>query len=118
MDLNSPYFDRIRIKPSCDEPRPSAEPACDREGCGLMGEFRAPKGRGREGQYWRFCLGHVREYNQKYNYFAGMSDDDVVAYQKDAVVGHRPTWTMRVDGGRRRRDGGRIRVLGQVERLE
>ena len=31
---------------------------------------------------------HVREYNQSYNFFAGMSDDAVTRYQKDAH--HRP----------------------------
>lgn len=97
MNLTSPLFDRIRIRPACDEPRPKAEAACEKNGCALHGEFRAPKGRGREGQYWRFCLGHVREYNASYNYFAGMSDDAVAAYQKDAVVGHRPTWAMGVN---------------------
>src|ERR687898_640915 len=86
MDLNSPFFDRIRIRPSCDK-----------ISCGLAGVHRAPKGRGREGQYWRFCLAHVREYNASYNYFAGMSDDAVQAYQKDAVVGHRPTFPIGVN---------------------
>jgi curved DNA-binding protein CbpA len=94
MDLNSPLFDRIRIRPTCDEPREAQDPACERPGCRATGPFRAPKGRGREGQYWRFCLDHVREYNQSYNYFAGMTDDAVAAYQKDAVIGHRPTWAM------------------------
>ena len=101
MNLNSPLFDRIRIRPSCDEPqRETREPACERVGCAGAGVHRAPKGRGREGQYWRFCLDHVREYNASYNYFAGMSDDAVAAYQKDAVVGHRPTWAMGVNGSK------------------
>ena len=97
MDLNSPFFDRIRIRPSCDEPREPAEPVCDKISCGLAGVHRAPKGRGREGQFWRFCLAHVREYNASYNYFAGMSDDAVAAYQKDAVIGHRPTFPIGVN---------------------
>jgi hypothetical protein len=105
MDLNSPLFDRIRIKPSCDEPQAEPEAqACEKVGCGLAGAYRAPKGRGREGQYWRFCLGHVREYNASYNYFAGMSDDAVAAYQKDAVIGHRPTWAMGVNGAAAREE--------------
>jgi hypothetical protein len=99
MDLNSPLFDRIRIKPSCDEPRPS-EPGCERVGCREAGAFRAPKGRNAEGQYWRFCKDHVQEYNKSYNYFAGMSDDAVMAYQKDASIGHRPTWAMGVNAAR------------------
>jgi hypothetical protein len=101
MDLNSPFFDRIRIKPACDEPREPADPVCDKIGCAGAGLHRAPKGRGRERQYWRFCLQHVREYNASYNYFAGMTDDAVAAYQKDAVVGHRPTFPMGVNGSGR-----------------
>lgn len=105
MDLHSRLFDRIRIRPSCDEPPQRAEPTCDREGCREPGVHRAPKGRGREGQYWRFCLGHVREYNHSYNFFAGMSDDAVAAYQKDAIVGHRPTWAMGVGRPPSSKDG-------------
>jgi DnaJ domain len=98
MDLNSPLFDRIRIRPSGAEARESvAEPSCEHPGCSGVGLHRAPKGRGREGQYWRFCLDHVRVYNASYNYFTGMSDEAVAAYQKDATVGHRPTWSMGVN---------------------
>jgi hypothetical protein len=42
----------------------------------------------------------VREYNHSYNFFAGMSTDDIAKYQKDAVTGHRPTWKMGMNGGR------------------
>ena len=94
MDLNSPLFDRIRIKPTCDEPQEAKGPVCEHPACKAAGEYRAPKGRDREGQYWQFCLQHVREYNASYNYFAGMSDSAVAAFQKDAVIGHRPTWAM------------------------
>jgi hypothetical protein len=97
MDLNSRLFDSIRIKPSCDEPKAAAEPACDTPGCTLPGLHRAPKGRKAEGQYWRFCIDHVRAYNAAYNYFDGMNDAAVQAYQKDAIIGHRPTWAMGVN---------------------
>ena len=36
----------------------------------------------------------MREYNASYNYFNGMSVEDVAVYQRDALTGHRPTWTM------------------------
>ena len=97
MDLNSPLFDSIRIRPTSEEPRATEGPACEHRGCKAKGLYRAPKGRRQEGQYWRFCLDHVRAYNATYNYFTGMSDDAVVAYQKDAVIGHRPTWSMGVN---------------------
>ena len=65
-------------------------------------------GRGQEGRYWRFCMQHVREYNASYNYFDGMNDAAVAAYQKDAVIGHRPTWAMGVNKtGRADRGTGR-----------
>src|SRR5581483_11655872 len=66
-------------------------------GCGELGGYRAPKGRLREGEYHNFCLDHVREYNKSYNYFAGMGDDDIVAYQRSAATGHRPTWKIGVE---------------------
>jgi hypothetical protein len=99
MKFDSPIFDRIRVKPNEDRRVRTDCPVCDWPGCGVAASHRAPKGRMREGEYWRFCLGHVREYNQSYNFFAGMSDDAVAKYQKEAVTGHRPTWKMGVGRG-------------------
>ncbi len=97
MNLNSKYFDRIRISPE-EGPAVAADTRpCEWHGCGNLGGYRAPKGRDREGQYYNLCLDHVREYNKSYNYFAGMKDDDVIAYQRSANIGHRPTWTMGVN---------------------
>lgn len=94
MNLNSSLFDRIRVKSEPERTARANAIVCERVGCAQPGEYRAPKGRNREGQYFCFCLEHVREYNQSYNYFNGMTDDDVARYQKEAIVGHRPTWTM------------------------
>src|SRR5256885_13395088 len=99
MKLDSPLFNRIRVKPAVAEPPPANAPACQWPGCANAGMHRAPKGRNREREYWHFCLAHVRDYNQSYNYFAGMSEDAVARYQKDAVTGHRPTWKMGFNGG-------------------
>lgn len=98
MNLNSPLFDKIRSKPAAEEVRPDNEPRCQHTGCARKGEFKAPKGRDHEGQFFRFCLDHVREYNSTYNYFAGMSDAALQSYQKDALTGHRPTWNVGVNG--------------------
>jgi hypothetical protein len=98
MNLNSPLFDRVRIR--ADSPEAERAPTgCQHPGCGLAGPYRAPMGRDREGQYFFFCLAHVQEYNKTYNYFTGMSDDDVARFQKDAITGHRPTWNMGVKAG-------------------
>ena len=94
MKFDSPLFDRIRVKPDEDRRRNPGAPCCDWKGCDNAATHRAPKGRMRENEYWRFCLEHVREYNHSYNYFSGMSEDAVLKYQKDAITGHRPTWKM------------------------
>lgn len=93
MNLDSKYFDRIRIRPSRST-APGVEPACEWRGCDQPGGFRAPKGRLREGEYFHFCLDHVRHYNKSYNYFAGMAGEEIDAYRKDDGIGHRPTWRM------------------------
>jgi len=98
MKFDSPLFDRIRVKPAETRRRRPDRPVCHWPDCTAEATHRAPKGRLREGQYWRFCLAHVREYNHSYNYFAGMSDDAVATFQKDAVTGHRPTWKMGFNG--------------------
>ena len=100
MSSDSPFFDRIRVKPDQDRRLRAEHPCCEWPGCNGAATHRAPKGRTREKEYWRFCLDHVREYNHSYNFFAGMSDDDIASYQKDAVVGHRPTWKMGMNGGK------------------
>ena len=96
MDLNSKYFDRIRIKPET-EVKPDEPPRCEWEGCRNAGGYRAPKGRHQEGKYHNFCVTHVREYNKSYNFFAGMPDDDIADYQRSASTGHRPTWNVGVN---------------------
>jgi DnaJ domain len=99
MNLDSKYFDRIRISPNRRRFEEKAAPICEWAGCTNAGGYRAPKGRHREGEYHNFCLGHVREYNKSYNYFAGMPDDEIADYQRSAAIGHRPTWNVGVNQG-------------------
>ena len=60
--------------------RVCAHPSCDRPG-----EFRAPSGRGHgfdgPGEWRWLCLDHVREFNAGYNYFEGMSSEEIQAAQ-------------------------------------
>src|SRR6516225_5879755 len=98
----SKFFDSIRInKRSAKQEtrvREAATP-CEWPDCKNKGSHRAPKGRDNSREYWHFCLDHVREYNQSYNFFSGMNAEAVARYQKDALTGHRPTWKMGANGG-------------------
>ena len=79
MKLDSKLFDRIRIRPRHhEEPRVDV-PRCAWEGCERPGLYRAPKGHRSIGEYHNFCLEHVRHYNTAYNYFSGMSTEDIEA---------------------------------------
>jgi curved DNA-binding protein CbpA len=100
---SSKFFDSIRIKPnklSAKQQARAREDAvmCEWPDCKNKGPHRAPKGRANDKEYWHFCLNHVREYNQSYNFFSGMNADAVARYQKDALTGHRPTWKMGANG--------------------
>lgn len=112
MDFSDKQYDRIRASRRKRDGRGGQGDGradttvmgrtCAMKGCSEEALYRAPKGRGKEGQYFWFCLDHVREYNKSYNYFQGMKDDDVIAYQRDAVTGHRPTSPIGVRGRRGR----------------
>ena len=101
MSNDSPLFDRIRVKPDQDRRLRAELPGCEWPRCDAPATHRAPKGRLRASEYWRFCLDHVREYNNSYNFFEGMSDDAIAKYQKEDLTGHRPTWKMGSIGGRK-----------------
>jgi hypothetical protein len=108
MRQNSPLFDRIRVKPDPKGQLGAEHPGCNWPGCNAAATHRAPKGRLRASEYWQFCLEHVREYNNSYNFFAGMSEDAIANYQKEALTGHRPTWKMGSIGGKRGRRAAKV----------
>lgn len=58
--------------------------ACAVPGCAAPGEFRAPISPGNfdgPGRWRLLCLEHVRAHNAGYNFFAGMSADEIAAAQ-------------------------------------
>lgn len=93
------YFEKIRIRPEKDAELKSHAPICQWDGCNEAGTHRAPVGRLKEGEYFRFCFDHVREYNKGFNYFSGVSDNEIARFQKEALTGHRPTWRMGANSG-------------------
>jgi hypothetical protein len=76
---------------------------CEAEGCGEPGEFRAPGSRtaGFDGPGdWRwYCLDHVREFNSTYDWFAGMSADEILAAQSPVAGWRTETRAFRADAG-------------------
>jgi DnaJ domain len=97
MSQSEPYrpkfgFD-IRIRPPREERVAGADVrCCEWHGCRLEAKFRAPHSRERLDQHRWFCLEHVRQFNSSWNFFEGLTDDEVRAFQAGAPTGHRPTW--------------------------
>jgi curved DNA-binding protein CbpA len=101
MKSYSKYFERIRVRPDPEAELKSRAPRCQWDGCDEAGTHRAPVGRLREGEYFKFCFDHVREYNKGFNYFSGLADSEIARFQKEALTGHRPTWSMGVNAAAR-----------------
>ena len=95
MAKNSNLFDSIRIsgtKGRKKKTEPEAQVNCEWKDCTDKGTHPAPKGQGYEGEYFRFCMKHVREYNKQYNFFRNMSEEEAEKFRASIVTGHRPTW--------------------------
>lgn len=100
MKLDSKFFDRIRIRSRHPEPPEEQVPACAWEGCDQAGIYRAPKGNRAVGEYHNFCLEHVRHYNQVFNFFAGMSTDEMEAHiKREHDTDGRPSWGFGAKAG-------------------
>lgn len=72
---------------------PEHAPPCNVVGCLEPGGYKAPKSRDELGHYQWLCLEHIRQYNSQWDYFAGSSADEIESFVRDAVTGHRPTWS-------------------------
>jgi hypothetical protein len=68
---------------------------CHAPGCEDAGEFRAPGPRPSSfngpGDYRWFCLDHVRQFNSGYDFFAGMSADEIIEAQHPVAGWERET---------------------------
>jgi DnaJ-domain-containing protein 1 len=105
-----PRFVDIRVRPpATDKARASddvglkpGERPCDHPGCRQAGVARAPKSRDMLEEHYWFCQPHAAEYNRSWNFFAGMSDDQVRERQtEESFTGGRPTWSFKAGRGSR-----------------
>tara|TARA_B100001063_G_C16762298_1_gene556636 strand:- start:1912 stop:2469 length:558 start_codon:yes stop_codon:yes gene_type:complete len=67
---------------------------CEWKGCNEKGIHKAPRNREYLREFRWFCLEHVREYNNKWNYFSGLSQIEIEKELKADFSWHLPTWPM------------------------
>jgi hypothetical protein len=106
-----PRFVDIRVRPpkageaeqaaDAQHLKPGERP-CDHQGCRLAGTARAPKSRDLMTEHYWFCQAHAAEYNRTWNFFAGMTDEQIRERQTDeSFTGGRPTWSFKAGRGSR-----------------
>lgn len=76
------------------EPPQARERACDHDGCPEAGEYRAPKSRSHLNDYYWFCLDHVRAYNKAWDFYEGMTQEEIERQVRYDTTWQRPTWKM------------------------
>ena len=68
---------------------------CDKETCEDKGNYRAPKSRSNLNNYYFFCLKHVTEYNKSWDFYKGLSVDQIELSMRKDTVWDRPSWPLK-----------------------
>ena len=68
---------------------------CDKEGCVANGEYKAPKSRIKLNEYYYFCLAHIKEYNKSWDFYKGLTVDQIEQSINKDSVWDRPSWPLK-----------------------
>ncbi|MBI1493337.1 MULTISPECIES: J domain-containing protein [Rhodobacterales] len=68
---------------------------CEHPGCEEAGQYRAPRSPDHLDEYLWFCKDHVKEFNLKWNFFDGATEEEIDEQIQSDRVGGRPTKPIR-----------------------
>ena len=68
---------------------------CDKIDCNEEGKFRAPKSRILLNEYYFFCLKHIKEYNKSWDFYRGLSVNQIENSMRDDIIWNRPSWPLK-----------------------
>jgi hypothetical protein len=68
---------------------------CDSPKCNEKGEYRAPKSRVMLNKYFYFCLDHIKEYNKSWDFYKGMSVEQIENSMRSDTFWDRPSWPLK-----------------------
>ena len=68
---------------------------CDSVNCKKIGEFKAPKSRVLLNEYFYFCLDHVKEYNKSWDFYKGLSVNQIENSMREDIIWNRPSWPLK-----------------------
>ena len=61
---------------------------CDWKDCYEIGTFKAPNEKDNSKNFRLLCKKHIKEFNKSWNYFDGMSQDEISAFLKSDLTWH------------------------------
>ncbi len=67
------------------------ENICDHKSCKKIGSYKAPIEKDNSKKFKWLCLDHIKEFNRNWDYFKGMSDQEVCEFLKSDMTWHKPT---------------------------
>ena len=68
---------------------------CDSPKCNEKGKYRAPKSRVLLNKYFYFCLNHIKEYNKSWDFYKGMSVEQIENSMRNDTFWDRPSWPLK-----------------------
>ena len=84
--------------------------ACEHPGCQETGQYRAPKSPDDLEEFYWFCREHVREYNLKWNFFQGQTEEEFSAQVDKDRVWERETKPFGKPAGEEQRAWSRLGI--------
>jgi len=67
------------------------ENICDHKNCKKIGKYKAPIEKDNSKKFKWLCLDHIKEFNRCWDYFKGMSNQEVCDFLKSDMTWHKPT---------------------------
>ena len=67
------------------------ENICEWQNCKEVGKFKAPSEKDNSKNFKWLCENHIKEFNKNWNYFEGMSQNEIERFLKSDLTWHRPT---------------------------
>ena len=64
---------------------------CEWSNCNEIGKYRAPLEKDNSRNFKWLCVEHIKLFNSKWNYFDGLSDEEIQGFLKSDLTWHRPT---------------------------
>jgi len=64
---------------------------CEWENCKVIGEFKAPTEKDNSKNFKWLCEKHIKLFNKNWNYFDGMTQNEIENFLKSDLTWHRPT---------------------------